>query len=186
MRQQLCIFAATVGLALPVLARSFVPAGTAVVVRTNSPIDSKITGTGRVFSGVVENNITDQHGHVLVPKGSSALLAVKHISKEQVTLDLASITIGGTQYPVVSDPQTLYGDRKAGVGKNKRTAKFVGGGALFGTTVGAIAGGGAGAAIGAISGGAGGATAQALTKGKALKVPAETLLTFRLVQPLTE
>ena len=137
-----------------------------------------------MFSGVVVHDIIDHHGHVLVPKGSNALLAVKHVSKEQVTLDLASITIRGKQFPVICDSQTLYGDRKAGVGKNKRTAKFVGGGALFGTAVGAIAGGGAGAAIGAISGGAGGAAAQELTKEKALKVPAETQLTFRLVQPL--
>ena len=36
-----------------------------------------------------------------------------------------------------------------GIGKNKRTAEYVGGGAVLGTLLGAIAGGGKGAAIGA-------------------------------------
>jgi len=73
---------------------------------------------------------------------------------------------------------------KEGVGKNKRTAKYVGGGALAGTLIGAIAGGGKGAAIGALAGGAAGAGAQQLTKGKQIKIPAETEMAFRLNQDL--
>ncbi|HVX66192.1 MAG TPA: hypothetical protein VHA11_06310, partial [Bryobacteraceae bacterium] len=53
-----------------------------------------------------------------------------------------------------------------------------------GTILGAIAGGGKGAAIGAVAGGAAGAGAQVLTRGKDVKVPAETQLTFRLDQPI--
>jgi hypothetical protein len=63
---------------------------------------------------------------------------------------------------------------------NKRTATMVGGGALAGAIIGAIAGGGKGAAIGAAVGGAAGAGAQVLTRGKEVKVPAETVLTFQL------
>jgi hypothetical protein len=61
---------------------------------------------------------------------------------------------------------------------------MVGGGALLGTVVGAIAGGGKGAAIGALVGGGGGAAAQVITKGNKISVPAESLLTFKLDQPL--
>ena len=61
---------------------------------------------------------------------------------------------------------------------------MVGGGALLGTLVGAIAGGGKGAAIGAASGAAAGAGAQVLTRGKAVKVPAESKLRFKLEEPL--
>jgi hypothetical protein len=61
---------------------------------------------------------------------------------------------------------------------------MVGGGALLGTVLGAIAGGGRGAAIGAAAGAAAGAGAQVLTRGKEIKVPAETTLTFRLEQPV--
>jgi hypothetical protein len=73
---------------------------------------------------------------------------------------------------------------KEGVGKNKRTAKYVGGGAVIGSMIGAIAGGGKGAAIGAIAGGAAGAGAQTITRGRDIHVPAESLLTFRLDRPL--
>jgi hypothetical protein len=60
---------------------------------------------------------------------------------------------------------------------------MVGGGAVLGTLIGAIAGGGKGAAIGAAVGAAGGATAQVLTRGEEIRVPAESVLTFRLDQP---
>lgn len=73
----------------------------------------------------------------------------------------------------------------SGIGKNRRTAKYVGGGAALGTLLGAIAGGGKGAAIGAVAGAAAGGTTQVLTKGKEVKIPAETTLRFRLDQPLT-
>jgi hypothetical protein len=74
--------------------------------------------------------------------------------------------------------------KHGGIGANKRTGKFVGGGAVAGTIIGAIAGGGKGAAIGALAGGAAGAGAQVLTRGKNLNVPAETILKFRLEQSL--
>ena len=60
----------------------------------------------------------------------------------------------------------------------------MGGGALFGSIIGGIAGGGKGAAIGALAGGAAGAGAQAITRGPVLHIPAETVLAFRLEQPL--
>ena len=67
-----------------------------------------------------------------------------------------------------------------GFGANKRTAEFTGGGAALGAIIGAIAGGGKGAAIGAGAGAGAGAVTQVATKGGAIKVPAETLLTFQL------
>jgi outer membrane lipoprotein SlyB len=71
-----------------------------------------------------------------------------------------------------------------GIGANKRTATHVGGGAALGTIIGAVAGGGKGAAIGAITGAAAGGAVQVLTKGKEIKVPAETELQFHLDQPI--
>src|SRR5216684_3730602 len=71
-----------------------------------------------------------------------------------------------------------------GIGANRRTGEMVGGGAVLGTLLGAIAGGGKGAAIGAIAGAAAGGGVQVLTKGKEVKVPAETVLKFKLDKPL--
>jgi len=61
---------------------------------------------------------------------------------------------------------------------------MVDGGAVLGTLIGAIAGGGKGAAIGAATGAAAGAGTQVLTRGKAVQVPAETKLRFKLDQSL--
>ena len=61
-----------------------------------------------------------------------------------------------------------------------RTAEYTGGGAALGAIIGAIAGHGKGAAIGAAAGAGGGALTQVLTKGGSIRVPAETVLTFKL------
>src|SRR5207244_11675102 len=110
---------------------------------------------------------------------------VRKISDSEMALDLNAIDVSGRRYVVASDANTRAASEKEGIGKNTRTGKYVGGGALAGAVIGAIAGGGKGAAIRAIAGGAGGAGAQVLTKAQAVHVPAETVLTFRLNSPLS-
>ena len=161
-----------------------IPAGTIVQVRNDQTIDSKNAVAGQAFSGLVTHNVTDQRGNVVIPGGSPVELVVRSVSKHEVALDLQAIMIAGSRYQVLAESATIQGANKSGLGANKRTAKFVGGGALGGSVIGAIAGGGAGAAIGAIAGGAAGATGQVLTKGKSVRVPSESLLTFRLTHPL--
>jgi hypothetical protein len=99
-----------------------------------------------------------------------------------IVLDLQSMTVSGRRYRVsTGDVKT---DSGTGIGKNKRTAETVGGGAALGTIIGAIAGGAKGAAIGVLVGAAGGAGVEVLNKGKDVRVPAETLLSFRLDKPV--
>src|SRR5215470_6843332 len=100
--------------------------------------------------------------------------------KAELQLELTRIVIGGKDYPVVSSDYNVQGK-----GQGAQTAKKVGGIAAAGAIIGAIAGGGKGAAIGAAAGGATGAGVQVLTKGEQVKVPSETLLEFRLQQPVT-
>jgi outer membrane lipoprotein SlyB len=100
----------------------------------------------------------------------------------ELTLDLQSVKVGGRRYIVSSQDVQQQGSQ--GIGANKRTAVMVGGGTALGTLIGAVAGGGKGAAVGALAGAAAGAGAEVLTKGKAVEVPAETKLRFRLDQPL--
>jgi len=99
-----------------------------------------------------------------------------------LVLDLQSISVGGKAYVVST--ANLQQKGKQGFGANKRTAAFTGGGAALGAIIGAIAGGGKGAAIGAGAGAGAGAVTQVATKGGAIKVPAETLLTFQLDKPV--
>ena len=164
--------------------RATIPSGTEITVRTDQAINADVdnTSTSRTYTGRVSEDVKDPDGSVLIPKGSPATLAAMR-EGDSLTVDLRSVNVNGRRYTVEAGDVAAGG--KEGVGKNKRTGKYVGGGAVAGTIIGAIAGGGKGAAIGALAGGAAGAGAQTLTRGKKLNVPAETNLKFRLQQDLS-
>lgn len=164
-----------------------IPSGTEIAVRTDTAIkaDADTTNGTRMYSGTVSDDVLGDQGNVLIPKGSPAQLAAMKDSASNLTLDLRSITVHGRRYTVEAGDVAAPGTKNGGIGKNKRTGEYVGGGAVAGTIIGAIAGGGKGAAIGALAGGAAGAGAQVMTRGKKINVPAETNLRFRLEQSLT-
>lgn len=163
-------------------------AGTEIAIQTNEAIDSKTARVGQTFNAQVAQDVMGSNGEVLIPKGSDATLVIRQVSSGSTTgspdiaLDLNSLTVGGRRYTV--NTSDLQQSNNEGIGKNRRTAEMVGGGAALGTLLGAVAGGGKGAAIGAAAGAAAGGTAQVLTKGKEVKVPAETVLKFKLDKPL--
>ena len=157
--------------------------GTRVDVRTDQAIDARDRVDGRIYTGTVANDVVGDDGRVMLPRGSRAELIVRATGDNDLSVDLDSVTVGDRRYSV--DAGATEQTRRDGVGENKRTGEYVGGGALLGTLLGAIAGGGKGAAIGAIAGGAGGAGAQVLTRGKNVHIPPETVLSFRLDRPLS-
>ena len=166
-------------------ASKVVPSGSEIKLRNDENIKASSASAGHTYQASVSEDVTDANGNVVIPKGSRAtLMATKGSDPNQVELALRSLTVNGHRYSVASNSVAKNGGGKEGVGKNKRTAKYVGGGALAGTLIGAIAGGGKGAAIGALAGGAAGAGAQTLTKGKNINIPAESEMTFRLNQDL--
>jgi hypothetical protein len=164
-----------------------IPAGTELTVRTAEDIDSATAVVDQTFSAVVERDIIGESNNVVIPAGSHAVLVVREVSSGGVTgspdvmLDVQSMTVSGRRYLVSTTD--LRQDTGTGIGANRRTAETVGGGAALGTIIGAIAGGKKGAAIGVLVGAAGGAGVQVLNRGKDIRVPAETLLTFRLSAP---
>lgn len=158
--------------------RSTLPSGTEIKVRADQEINAQAANAGQSYPGTVTTAVTDNEGHVLIPKGSPARLQAQ-ADGSKVSLDLSSVTIDGKKYRIESK-----GYKQGSVGANKTTAKYAGGGAVAGALIGALAGGGKGAAIGTLAGGAAGAGAQVLTTGKKVHVPAETELTFKTAQPL--
>ena len=174
----------------PVTTRTYeLPAGSEISVRTNEPIDSETARAGQTFDAQVTRDATDVNGDVVIPRRSSARVVIRSASNggrisgaSDLVLDLQSVVINGKTYNIDTADVTRSG--KAGVGTNRRTAEYTGGGAALGAIIGAIAGGGKGAAIGAGAGAGAGALAQILTKGKAIKVPVESVLTFKLDKPL--
>jgi len=153
--------------------------GTNITVRTTEKIKVK-KSDGRIFTGVVDQDVRDANNAVAIPQGSQVELTVKQLAKNDLALDLESVTVGGQRYSLTAADAVLGNEQKDGIGKNKRTAEYIGGGALLGTIIGAIAGGKKGAAIGAMAGAGAGAGAQVLTRGKKVNIPAESVLTFRL------
>jgi len=149
------------------------PSGTELTVRTAEDIDSSTAVVDQTFSAIVERDIRGEGDHVIIPAGSQAVLVVREISfggttgSPDIVLDRQSMTVSERRYLVSTTDLTK--DTGTGLGRNRRTAESVGGGAALGTIVGAIAGGAKGAAIGVLVGSAGGAGVQVLNKGKERK-----------------
>jgi hypothetical protein len=194
----MCAAALITALALPGSARAqsgdwqplaTLEEGTRIPVRTTQAINVN-TADGRVFTGIVDEDVLDANGRVVIPRGATAELEVRNDSASNLTVDIDSVTVNGQRYGIRADQAAVgtAGTLDRGVesiGTNEKTAKYIGGGAVVGALLGAITGGAKGAAVGAVVGGAAGAGAQIITEGRKVDVPAETLLTFRLQRPLT-
>lgn len=163
-----------------------ISSGTQISVRNNEVINSATASAGQTFSAVISADIADENGVVAVPRGSAATLIVRHagagkIHANDLALELIAIAVRGVSRDVQTS--TLFQKGRDGVGVNKRTAIFSGGGAGVGALIGGLVGGGKGAAIGAASGAGAGAGTQILTRGS-VKIPSESLMSFVLQAPL--
>jgi hypothetical protein len=165
-----------------------IPAGTNLSIRADQEIKAKDVSKGMTYQAEIANDVNGPNGNVIIPRGTPAQLVVVSTNPNNNSKDLAlalnSVNLNGRNYMVQSNTVNGASGAPGGIGANKRTGEYVGGGALAGAVIGAIAGGGKGAAIGAVLGGAGGAGAQVLTHGHQINVPAETVLNFKLEQPI--
>lgn len=165
-----------------------IPEGTPISIRADETIDSARSAPGQLYSAMVSQDVLDSAGTVAIRAGTPAKLLVRDITgggathSPELVLDLFSISDGGKEYRVVTSDVDV--SNRQGVGANRRTAEYAAGGSGLGALLGAIVGGGKGAAIGAGAGGAGGLLTQIFTRGKAIKVPAESVMTFRLDRTL--
>jgi hypothetical protein len=163
-----------------------VPAGQSILIRMIDGVDSAKNHVGDVFHANLETDLTvgdtivARKGTDIYGRLAEAAKSGNFSGKSELQLELTRLVIDGRDYPIVSSDYTLQGK-----GQGSSTAKKVGGGAALGAIIGAIAGGGKGAAIGAAAGGATGGAVQVLTKGAQVKIPSETLLEFRLQQPVS-
>jgi hypothetical protein len=161
------------------------PAGTRIRVRLDQDLGSKISQAGDSFSATVADDVM-VNGQTVIARGSRAdgsVIDAKPLGRFKggayLAVRLERVHTNWGSYPV----STSTIDR-AEKGKGKRTAGFIGGGAGLGAIIGGLAGGGKGAAIGALAGGGAGTAGSAFTGNKQIFLPAETLLTFRLENPV--
>lgn len=166
--------------------RITVPAGTRILIRLVDSIDSTKQKTGDRFTATLETNLQAEDT-VVAPRGSKlygrlaqASSAGRMSGSSELTLELTDIVINGTAYPLLTSTYEVKGKGEGG-----NTAKKVVGGAGLGALIGGIAGGGKGAGIGAAAGAATGTAVAGAKKGQQLQIPSETLLEFRLQQPVS-
>ncbi len=165
-----------------------IPEGTDIAIHTDEDIDSQNSSTGQLFNATVTEDVFDASSAVAIPQGSRAKLVVRNITTggavhtPELVLDLFAVIVSGKEYRV--DTSDVVESGRHGVGMNKRTAEFGGGGAAIGALLGGIFGGGKGAGIGAAAGGGGGLLTQLFTRGKRVSVSSDTILRFRLERTL--
>ena len=162
-----------------------VPAGTRILIRTIDSIDSSQQKAGYRFNATLETSLQADNMTV-APRGTrvygvlaSASSAGRMKGSSELELELTDIVINGTSYPLLTSSYEIEGKGEGG-----NTAKKVVGGAGLGALIGGIAGGGKGAGIGALIGGGAGTAVASSKKGQQLSIPSESLLEFRLAQPV--
>lgn len=162
-----------------------IPAGERVSIRMIDSIDSKHSQAGQAFRASLSAPLTSR-GRVIVPAGADATVLLDSAKgagrvegRSELAVRLTQIVYHGRTYGV--DSSVFSEEGKA---RGKSTAVRTGVGAAVGGIIGAIAGGGKGAAIGSAAGGGVGFGSDALTHGQQVKIPSETVVTFRLEAPL--
>ncbi|HTB96039.1 MAG TPA: hypothetical protein VK716_03455 [Terracidiphilus sp.] len=157
------------------------PSGTAIRVRLDQDLGSKISQPGDSFTATVADDIR-VNGEMVVPKEARAdgtVIDAKPLGKFKggavlsIKLERVHTKWGG--YPVATTTIS-----RAEKGKGKRSTAMIGGGAGLGAILGGVAGGGKGALIGGLVGGGAGTAGSAFTGNRQIVLPAETLLTFTL------
>jgi len=163
-----------------------VPAGTEIQVKLDQSIATDRSTSGDPFQASVAAPVMID-GKEAIPKNAlvkGQIVSVRESGRlagvARMRLELRTVEVNGTEYELhTSNFARRGGDHK------KRNWAFIGGGAGGGALVGALAAGGKGALIGGPIGAGAGIAAATLTGKKDFVLPAETLLTFQLVDPVS-
>lgn len=163
-----------------------IPANTEIEVRTLDTLSTKSSRVGDHFLASIERSIL-VNGVEAVPRGAMAtgvVTAVKESGRVKgrsyLSLRLQSIELkDGKRISVTS-----HSVSRLGKSNTNRNFALLGGGAGIGAGIGAIAAGGKGVAIGGPVGFGAGLATRALLRGHEVTIPSETLLRFRLAEPV--
>jgi len=162
------------------------PAGTLVQVRLTDTLSSDHNRPGDGFTAVLDQPIISQgwvvsrRGQTAVGRVANAQVAGRVQGVSQLAVELSElILVDGQQVPIRTQLiQTSAGTSRA------RDAAGVGAVTGTGAIIGGAAGGGEGAAIGAAAGAVAGIIGVLTTRGRPTELYPETMLTFRLEEPV--
>ena len=162
-----------------------VPAGTRIQVRLAQSISSQRAASGEPFQATVAEAVVID-GKTVIPQNAPVQGRIRYAHESgrlhgvaRVSLDLESVEIAGKDYDLHTGVLARHGGNH-----KKRNWALIGGGGGGGALIGALAAGGKGALIGGPVGAGAGVAVAALTGKKNFVLPAETVLTFHLVDPL--
>jgi hypothetical protein len=161
--------------------------GTYVTVRINQALSSDRNQAGDAFSAtlvkpvIVDGVVVAERGqtvggHVTEAKKAGRVQGVSRLGVQLIDLPI----VDGEQLPIQSSLISRNGPTSEG-----RDAAAIAGTTATGAAIGAAVGWGTGAAIGAGAGAAAGLIGVLLTRGEPTIVYPESVLTFRIDQPVT-
>lgn len=163
------------------------PEGTVIPVRVTEWLSSDKNQSGDRFSATLEQPLVANgwvvavRGQVVTGRIAVAKKAPRGGGASQLGVELSELTlVDGQVLPV----RTQLLQSSAGT-SNGRNAAAVATTTGVGAVIGGATEGGEGAAIGAVIGAAAGVVGVMSTRGKPTIIPPETMLTFRLEEPLS-
>lgn len=156
-----------------------VPAGTVLEVGLTEALSSSKNEPGDMFMANLEAPVVIG-GTTVLEKGLMVHGRVVDAKESGRVKGLASLTLALESFKKDGKTTSFVTKNLVEEAKNskKRDAGIIGGAAVVGTAIGAIAGGGSGAAKGAAIGGGAGAGTVLVTKGKEVELAPEAKLTF--------
>ncbi len=163
------------------------PAGSWITVRMNQLLSTDHNQTGDAFTAtlaepvIAQGLVVARRGQTVGGRVTDALKAGHVKGTSQMGVELTELTLAdGQQIPLKTQFVERRGDTSVG-----RDAAAVGTTTGLGAAIGAAAGGGVGAGIGAGAGAVVSLAGVLVTRGRPTVIYPETVLTFRLEQPLT-
>lgn len=163
-----------------------VPPGSLIAMRLDATLSSHETAPGTTFEGLVTQE-TSIGGRVAIPVGSIVHGRVTDAHPAKKIGGRAILSLAFERLQTASGESVAISAHLAQRGTSEVTkdAAIIGGGTIGGAIIGDAIHEGEGGTIGAIVGGIAGTVGALKTKGKPLVLPAGTLLTIELEQPIT-
>ena len=162
-------------------------AGTVLPVRLGESLSSEHNQTGDSFTATLDAPLVVD-GFVIAERGARVegrvveALKASHVKGQAaLALELTKLNTSDGQHVGIQTDAL----RKQGVRSTEQDVGIVAAAAGAGAIIGAMAGGAKGAGIGAAAGGAAGTGGVMATRAKAVELPSETKVSFRLRQTVT-
>ena len=161
-------------------------------VAATDTISSRTAKIGDTFTARVIEDVRNAAGQVVIPAGATINGKVTEVKPAPnprtpgtLTLDVASVTVGGNTYPIDAHVDSIETVHK-GRGVTTGDAAKVGAGAAAGAILGRVIGGNSkGTVIGGVVGGIAGAGVASTTKDSDIVLPAGAHIIVRLTKDLT-